>query len=191
MGVVGTVNTIDYADLITGTVGEVHGQGAPLALVPLFRSVLNWIPKEETLEVLMEGSESLGFYYERMLKMLSRISNGRIAKWGFLPKDSTCLIEPADYLAFHLSSFSDDQTSVQSRWTRPIVKSNRFIVGRMPREEVRDLFVYLQDEDYPEHSAEEIKRYKKAIRLGDEPDPWETLELSKGGWPKSPNPSQA
>src|SRR5208282_5731904 len=49
----------------------------------------------------------------------------KLAKWGFVPKGSTLMTDPADYLAFALREIWTDKTSKKAQWCRPILASGR------------------------------------------------------------------
>lgn len=129
----------------------------------------------ERIEVILEASESLGFFYERMLNRLAQMSHGRLAKWSFVPKGTTCLTEPSDYLCFHLWQSFIDASSTKSIWTQPIIEKNAVTKDRLTRREVTELFGYLETDNYTRHAPGEVKAYRGAIKTGREPDPWEKL----------------
>jgi len=54
-----------------------------------------------------------------------RMKDGKpkLAKWGFVPKGSTVLTDPADYLAFALRELWTNPKGKKAAWCKPILKS--------------------------------------------------------------------
>ncbi len=163
--VVGGVRFSDYEDLVAGTAAEKLLKGYVACLYPLIINVLRAVPRNERLEIIFEQQNEYQPYTEHMLFALSEIRHHseelfltedklpRIAKWSFVPKDSTVLTEPADYFAYGLLQLYRDQNSVRSKWCEPILKSGNGegIGAIMSRSDIRKVvqatpttFLYLQ-----------------------------------------------
>jgi hypothetical protein len=180
MKVFGSVDAADYSDLIEGTVGEVYASGFCLALVPLVGSILKNLPDDERIQLLFEESESLAFYRERMLSLIARLpqfngkpNRGQIAGWEAIPKGSTCLFEPADYLCYALSHLPCDPEAVRRKWSQPILGDTPLIGDHLSRDRARRLLSHLNSPDYQKkYPKTTIKAYKAALKAGTIPDPW-------------------
>ncbi len=180
--VFGAVNVSDYFDLVKGTVAEVHAQGACLALAPIVDALKTEIPGDERFEFQFEASP-LDFYIDKMMKLLTGYpgmkrydGKSRIARWAFIPKEDCSLFEPADYLANHIYHKKLDPNSRRAQWTEAIVRGREIIGSTMSKETARALFAHLKRDEFEKNiSHEVIKKYRKGIRAGTQPDPWRNL----------------
>jgi hypothetical protein len=57
-------------------------------------------------------------------EVLMKDGKPKLANWRFIPKDSTSLTEPADYLAYALFQIWKNKTSRRSIWCRPILDAH-------------------------------------------------------------------
>lgn len=149
--VLGGIKYEHYKDLVAGTKGEKLLKGYIACLYPLIINVLRSIPRNERLEIIFEAQNEYQPYAEHVLTALSGIRHHKeewfvtedgaqkLAKWSFVPKNSTVLTEPADYFAYALWQLYQDKNSRRSEWCAPILKSgNGEGIGRiMSREEIR------------------------------------------------------
>ena len=177
--VYGAVCANDYMDMVKGTVAEVHSHGVCICIAPIVNALIEWIPSDERIEFIFETSP-LDFYIERMMMMIAKFPGIRrqdgksiISKWSFVPKGETCLLEPSDYLANHLYNREIDPTSTRTLWTSPIAEGRTLLGGKMARDRVRNLFTHLARPEFSKDIPRTaIKRYRKGIRNGSQPDPW-------------------
>ncbi len=133
--VVGGVRQADYDDLIQGTPAEKLLKGYIACIYPLVINVLRAIPKNERLEIVFEQQREYEWYTKCALSALVSIQDARpdwfltddglpkLAKWTFVPKGSTTLIEPADYFVYALRNLYQDKNSKQTQWCKPILDS--------------------------------------------------------------------
>lgn len=149
--VLGGVRYQDYEDLVTGTAAQRLLKGYIACLYPVVINALRVVPRDETLHIIFERQDEYQRHTEHMLSALSQIrhhSKGlfltqdgspRIAKWSFVPKDSTVLTEPADYFAYALLQHYRNRDSVRSKWCEPILKSGNGegIGAIMTRQQIR------------------------------------------------------
>src|SRR6185437_10671696 len=128
----GSVNVCDYADLVEGSVSQIHASGYCMAIIPLILAIQTAIPEDETYEIIFEEQSALGFYRDKLLQMISlimdrdpEIKSGakkkQLVRWRTMTKGQTCLFEPADYLSYHLAHNATSPESVRAEWTRPIL----------------------------------------------------------------------
>jgi hypothetical protein len=146
--VIGGVRVADYDDLVVGTEDEHILKGYMAALTPLVLNVLRGIPKDERVEFVFEEQREYHESIDMVMAIASRMdrphtmtSDGlpKIAKWGFVPKGSTVMTDPADYIAFALREDHIDHGSKKAQWSSPILSSgSRNGIGLiMNREQAR------------------------------------------------------
>ncbi len=133
-GLLGGVRFEDYEDLVTGTPEAKLMKGYMACLFPLVEQTLKGIPKEERIELVFEHQREYEPFVDMVLPTFTvpnrhapwhMMLNGKpkLAKWGFVPKGSTILADPADYLAFALREAWTDKTSKKAQWCSPILKA--------------------------------------------------------------------
>ncbi len=151
--IVGGVRFADYEDLLSGTPWEKILSGYMHCLFALVTQILRVTPPDERIEFVFEAQDKYEPYandaFNKGLALpdhhFSRTSDGRpkIAKWGFVPKNSTVLLQPADYLAFALRAAWTDKHSRQAQWCLPLLAScdhaKRGVGSIMDRSRVRKL----------------------------------------------------
>jgi hypothetical protein len=182
----GSVNVNDYYHLVEGTVAELHGHGLSLAMIPLVKAILHSIPDHERFELIFEEQSALGFYRDKMLEMIANTmpphphyqnmaSRGRkvqMAKWSSVPKDSTFLTEPADYLCYHLAHKAEDPNSIRTQWTEPIMSNGKISIQHLTQQGAVNLFAYAPG--MTPHPRENLQDFKRIVRSGTY-DPWKEL----------------
>ena len=111
--------------------------------------VLRGTPKHERLEFVFEQQNEyaravdtmMGFYTHPTLSpRYAFTSKGlpRIAKWSFVPKGTTLMTDPADYLAFALRELHAHPRSQKAEWCKPIFHGRWAGFGRtLTREQTR------------------------------------------------------
>jgi hypothetical protein len=174
----GSVNVADYADLVEGSVADVHAHGYTMAMVPLILAIRGAIPPDETFEIVFEEQTALGLYREKALQMISRIMDRnqdkrkkQLVGWHTLTKNQSRMFEPADYLCHHLAHKSSNPFSRRAVWTNPIVGNGHVHIQHLTKEWCRELFSISPSLRI---DPEELDRMKRAIRAG-EYDPWQDL----------------
>ena len=152
--VAGGVKYSDYEDLIEGTIVEKLSEGYLWSLFPLVLNIIKYIPADEGVELILGAQAE---YKERSLDFLalmaktivedpiyltSRTPSGlsKLAKWGFVPPESTILLDPSDYYAYALAHYHQDPTSQRTEWCTPILDAEHGMpyIGRiLSRDEIR------------------------------------------------------
>lgn len=124
----------DYEDLVTGTAYERLIKGYIACLIPMVIQILRGIPKHERLELFLEEQRQYAPFADMALGLSiipghqwTTTTDGRpkLARWGFVPKGSTIMTDPADYLAFALRETWTDRKSRKAEWCRPILMAGR------------------------------------------------------------------
>jgi len=137
---IGGVNVSHYADIVSGNPQEKLCVGYAECLYPLIGSILQVIPVGERIEFIFEQQDR---YFEATTKLFSDLvalpqdkygvtlpvfvnpdGTHKIAKWGFLPKKSSRLFEPADALLYAQLQLLRDETSIKTKWCEPIFHSD-------------------------------------------------------------------
>ena len=127
------VRVSDYADLVGDNplLKQVHC-GYVIAVQVLTCQALRVIPPTERLELIFEEQRVYSSLVDIAMRYLSVQADGyvatrdgkpKLAKCSYVPKISTCLIEPADYFAYAMGQYHKDKTSRRTQWCMPILRS--------------------------------------------------------------------
>jgi hypothetical protein len=171
--VLGGVRYSDYEDLVDGSIHEKELKGYIACLFPLLIQVLRVVPDTERLEVVLEDQKQYKSAADQMLSTLASTrhdffctKDGRpkIAKWGWVPKGSTIMTDPADYLAFALRELWIDKNSKKTKWCNSILKPGEGIGRIQRRDEIRNVVTETYMQAYFSGAPEEFKlKFKKAL----------------------------
>ena len=135
-GVMGGVCYEHYEDLIVGTPDEKLLKGYMAALHPMMTQIFRGIPKNERLEIVFEQQReyqkwvdiSIPFYalpHPQMPWLHMEDGQSKLAKWSFVPKNTSVMTDPADYLAFALREAWTDSTSKKAQWCKPLLATGK------------------------------------------------------------------
>jgi hypothetical protein len=144
------VNVSDYSDLISGTLVTKANKGYVLALYHMVPHILATLKGEERLKLVLEEN----MQYAPFLALTQMVCSGlakvvsspifrtpsglpRLAGVEFIPKESSLLTQPADYLAFSILQHCRDPRSQKARWCAPILGSGLGVGEFVSREKVR------------------------------------------------------
>jgi len=155
--VVGGVRVKDYEDLLSGTPAQKLLKGYIVCIYPLVINVLRAIPRNERLEIVFEQQHEYQPYTEFALAAIVSLRDrqpdwfltddgqAKLAKWSFVPKDSTIFTEPADYFVYALRQLYQNRKSKKTEWCRPILNSahGEGFGAIMSRKQIRQSIVYL------------------------------------------------
>jgi hypothetical protein len=145
----GGVRFGDYRDILKGTPDEVAMNGYVVCLWSMLYDTLRCLPEGERLEIVFEAQDRYAYFAEIAIQVFTRsdpppellLADGtpKLASWRWVPKDSTSLLEPADYLCYALAKYYKDAGSIKDQWCRPILREQE---GEgfghiMPRDKVR------------------------------------------------------
>ncbi len=153
--VIGGTCVSHFKDLLMGNpfLEKMHN-GYVSALMPLVIQVLDWLPPDERVEIVVEQQDRYfgltDFVFSELIRhrAIPHTTDGRpkLAKWSYVVKGSTCLTEPADYYAYAIAQDTKDRTSIRAQWTKPIIDSIDTVetVGHvMSRDEARNAITRL------------------------------------------------
>jgi hypothetical protein len=144
--VLGGVKVSDYEDLIRGDLQARALKGYYFALTLLVTKVAVWLENHERVEFVFEDQRRYRDVANLVMGHIATDFTNKdgiptIAKWSFVPKGSTLLLEQADYLANALAQLYRDQRSVKCLWTRPILGDMTGIGGILNRKEIREIML--------------------------------------------------
>jgi hypothetical protein len=155
-GARGVVRVSDFIDLTESKGDDSHYTGYFACLNVIVPQLLRGTPKHERIEFVFEQQKeyahaveaTMAFYTHRTFgPRYAFSSNGlpRIAKWSFVPKGTTVMTDPADYLAFALREMHEHPSSQKTKWCLPIFSGRRDGFGRtMTREQLRRIVLRAQ-----------------------------------------------
>lgn len=149
--VLGGARFADYEDLVTGTHEEKTLKGYMSCLFSLVMSILMAVPNDQRVTLIFEEQRQYQPFADLALRIFADPVLGpqscnltiegkpKLAHWGFVPKGSTIMTDPADYFAFALREHHTNNESKKARWCAPILKTQngRGIGEIMNRENIR------------------------------------------------------
>lgn len=152
--VAGGVNYSHYKDLVAGTFAEDDSAGYLWCLFPLVLKILAYLPPDERVELIFGAQLQYQDKATEILALINRTaiedpmfwncrtSSGasKLAKWSFVPCESTILLDPSDYYANAVAQYHLDQNSKKAKWSMPILDVPNgipYIGGILTRDEVR------------------------------------------------------
>jgi hypothetical protein len=112
---------------------------------------LKVVPDGDRLELVFEEQREYEKHAGHILAMIAshdpwsgtpwqdKEGKAKLAKWGFVPKGSTIMTDPADYLAFALRELWTDKKSKKSAWCEPILASGEGIGKILKRDTIRPM----------------------------------------------------
>jgi hypothetical protein len=127
--VYGAVKAEDYLDLVCGTPKLEKFGGYLLSMTQVFEVLLEAIPPTERVKIVCEQQDEYEplvtelFNTVRKLIKKEHHLKPQLASIEFVPKASTSLTEPGDYLAFSLAKEFSEWGSKKDLWTRSIRES--------------------------------------------------------------------
>ena len=122
----GAVRYADYCDLVPEPLLQTIMSPYMVAMQPCIGQALRYISREERIQFIFEQQleyAPLVPLAENFFSDLFRTPEGlpRVAGITYVTKGSTCCIESADYLAYALSQWKSDPTSLRSQLCKPIL----------------------------------------------------------------------
>jgi hypothetical protein len=126
--VYGAVKADDYLDLVKGVPRLEKSGGYLLSIGHVFTVLLANIPPTERIAIVSEEQREYDQSVRDLFGVLKTLTkkeslSPQLASINFVPKGSTSLIEPSDYLAFSLGKTFSESGSKKDLWSRPIQDS--------------------------------------------------------------------
>jgi hypothetical protein len=152
--VFGGVNVADYSDLVSGTLVKKMYKGYLVSLLPVIAAAIIPLKADERVKLVFEvqthyewGTQMFGMVFRAFEQFQTPDGHPRLSGIEFIPKISSCLTQPADYLAYAILQQHRDVTSLKARWTLPILK-DRYAIGKfMTRNEIRPVIKQLMSDE--------------------------------------------
>lgn len=147
----GGVRYADYEDLVLGSPEEKTLKGYIICLIVLVTDILRRVPATERVEIILEEQRQYEPFANIALGILADPEMGpsdcnmtvggkpKLARWAFVPKGSTIMLDAPDYLAFALRETRINGNSKKARWCQSILRTdpNLWIGKEMSRQEIR------------------------------------------------------
>jgi len=144
--IIGGVKVADYEDLIVGTKVEKVLKGYIAAMSAAVIPALFATPEDERLEIVFEEQKEYEMYVGAALSAYAKLPDSRfymrdgkpkLARWSFIPKDRTVLLDQADYLCYAMLQRCRNESSEKALCCAPILGDGTFIGKILSREEAR------------------------------------------------------
>jgi hypothetical protein len=146
---IGGVRVSDYEDLIPGARAQKVVNGYICALISTAVSLLLCnVPDGERFELVFEQQDRYavmghialaGLMNDPDPHLRTKEGQSKLARWTYVPKDSTMLLDQADFLCYALLQRLRDRSSQRANWCAPVLDSDTETIGRiMTRDEIRD-----------------------------------------------------
>jgi hypothetical protein len=120
----GAVKASDYLDLVKGHPKLENFGGYLLSISHVFTVLLETIAVHERIKLVCEEQETYAVDVRAIFEVFKKTAKDelypKLASIEFVPKGSTPLTEPADYLAFALGKSFSEPESRKDLWCRPI-----------------------------------------------------------------------
>jgi hypothetical protein len=118
----GLVKVSDYSHFLENKFERRMMSGFSVALYPAVIGCYRSIPEDERVKWVFEEQRVYEVTAREVFASLDERIGNRIAGIEFVPKGSTCLTEPSDYLAFALLQNKLDPESLKAKWTKSILE---------------------------------------------------------------------
>ena len=129
----GVVPVDRYHYLVSGTYAEKMTKGYYFCLMTIFDSIVKNTPKNESVKFVFEAQSEYEIQARRFFDAnshhLTSTGGPKFNSIEFIPKDSSILTQPADYLAFSMLQQFRDPQSVKAKWCEPIRLNTRPVFG--------------------------------------------------------------
>jgi hypothetical protein len=147
-GARGVVRVSDYADLVAGSSDKRIYTGYYACVNVMVMAILRGMPRGERIEFVFERQRQYASAVDLVMSILTDPATApnfcftptgrtKIAKCEFVPKGSTLMTDPADYLAFALRELHANPNSMKSKWCAPILEGQTGYGSTLTREQVR------------------------------------------------------
>lgn len=138
------VKTGDYLDIVANTSTEKRLPGYVICLTAVISRLSKSVPSNESIKIICEtqttyeGMAVLTFRQLRASYPISQPSRPYFSGIEFIPKDSSVLTQPSDFLAYAVAEGHRDRKSRKTRLCNPILGPTGRIIGlTLERDDVR------------------------------------------------------
>lgn len=135
----GAVRVADYKDLLVNSLEQRMINGYSISLSPVAIGVYRELPANERVKWVFEEQRVYEVTAREVFASLEWLIGDRIAGVEFVRSNSTCLTQPADYLAHALLQNLRDPTSIKAKWTTPIFGNIAPVGMTLNRSQIREI----------------------------------------------------
>jgi len=142
--VYGAVKTSDYMDLIAGSYLEAQLPGYVVCLTAVMQRLSRIIPAHESITIICEINKryeaiaTQSFRQVSAADPISRPDRPYFSGIEFIPKNTSVLTQPSDFLAYAIAEAHEDQTSQKTQLTSTIAGPAGKVLGlTLKREDIR------------------------------------------------------
>src|SRR6266567_874099 len=142
-----SVKLSDYADLIAGDLyREKINKPYTVAILPMLLTVLDEVPQDQRIKFVFEQQNEYEIWVRATFQLFKNRGQTRLEGVEFVPKDSTVMLHPADFLSYALMQHYQNPRSTKSKLTEPIILTSlrRFINATPTREHLREVIGQLK-----------------------------------------------
>jgi hypothetical protein len=136
----------DYFDIIANTAVEERLPGYVICLTGVISLLSRSVPPNESIKIVCEIQKSyeeraaLTFRQLRASHPISQPSRPFFSGIEFIPKDSSVLTQPSDFLAYAIAEGHEKRNSQKSELCSPILGPRQSVTGMtLPREDIRGI----------------------------------------------------
>jgi hypothetical protein len=140
----GAVKTSDYLEIVVNTKHEKEFPGYAVCITAVMQRLSKRIPAYQTIKIVCEIQKSYEeiacrtFRQVRAARPISEPSRPYFSSIEFIPKDSSVLTQPSDFLAYAIAEGHEDCESAKAKLCKPILGPTGKVIGlTLERSEIR------------------------------------------------------
>lgn len=167
----GATKVDHFADLLKTDPEKVAFAGYMFCFSQILGKLCVHLPAHASLRVVCEQQTVYQDLAQKMFHLVAkwmakRPDNPWLDEFGTVPKGSTFMTEPADYFAFAIGKFLDENGSKKDSWCRPIFNGNdpKKIVKVFNREDAREATRIVQYSSRKGQDVFESKEFEKWLK---------------------------
>lgn len=143
----GAVRASDYLDLLSER-SQKELAGYSICLLTIMAALNHSIPSNESIKIVCEMQHKHREDAGRMFKAFRMMASHPLKPYfdgiEFIPKDSSILTQPGDFLAYAITHYYQDPGSLKSQLCLPIFGPTDRVWGwTLPRQTVREMFMQI------------------------------------------------
>jgi len=167
----GAAKISHFADMLETDVEKAAFSGYIVCFSQILGKLCFHLPAHASLRVVCEEQTKYKDLAEKMFHqvhkwMARKPENPWLDQFSTVPKGSTFMTEPADYLAFAIGKFLDENGSKKDLWCRPIFNGMdpKEIVEVFDREQAREATRIVQDSSRKGQDIFQSEEFEKWLR---------------------------
>jgi hypothetical protein len=171
MPIYGATKVSHFADLLKTDPEKAAFSGYIVCLSQILGKLCVHLPAHASLRVICEEQKVYQGLAQRMFHLVARWmakrpDNPWLDEFGTVPKRSTFMTEPADFLAFAIGKFLDENGAKKDLWCRPIFNGvdPKKIVDVFDREQAREATRIVQDSSSKGQDVFESEEFEQWLK---------------------------